>query len=301
MSKKNLILLLVLALLLGLSAVYQLWWLPRVNNASREKNFLADINFKQVDKIIVKRGETATTLIRDGQRFKVQTAGDWQVNNLLTEAMNQAWQTAAGNPLFLVSQNKAAQADFKTDGSGLTVKFFQSDRQVGEWRLGLTRADYTYLSLPDSEATYEVKGDLRSAFDYAEWRDMVIWTAPAEITKLTIKRGRQTINLVKENDSWLLVSDKKIKLKQDRVAQIASLMTNLSASSLPGAKETATGLDKSALIIEAGGQNLKRVLTVGQAKSADEVYVRTDQNNNVYLIRKEQIDILNVGLSDLRG
>ncbi len=301
MSRKNLILLLVLAILLGLSAVYQLWWLPRVNNASREKNFLADINFKQVDKIIVKRGETATTLIRDGQRFKVQTAGDWQVNNLLTEAMNQAWQTAAGNPLFLVSQNKAAQADFKTDGSGLTVKFFQSDRQVGEWRLGLTRADYTYLSLPDSEATYEVKGDLRSAFDYAEWRDMVIWTAPAEITKLTIKRGRQTINLVKENDSWLLVSDKKIKLKQDRVAQIASLMTNLSASSLPGAKETATGLDKSALIIEAGGQNLKRVLTVGQAKSADEVYVRTDQNNNVYLIRKEQIDILNVGLSDLRG
>jgi hypothetical protein len=255
----------------------------------------------KVDKITVKRGETTTTLTKEGERWRVEAPGQWYVNKLLVDNFNQAWQTAAGSEIFLASNNQAAQADFKTDASGLTVKFFQNNNQLGAWQIGLARGGYTYLAPVGATATYEAKGDLRGAFDYAEWRDMVMWTGPAEITKLTIKRGRETIDLVKENNVWLLATNKKLKLKQERLAQIVSLMTNLSASSLPDAKQTATGLDRGALVIEAGGQNFKRVLTIGQAKSADEVYAKTNQNDNIYLIRKDQAGILNVKLAELRS
>jgi hypothetical protein len=90
------------------------------------------------------------------------------------------------------------------------------------------------------------------------------------------------------------------------VAQILGLMNDLSASSIADSPATDTGLDKSNLIIEADGQNLKRILTIGQAKPAgsqpsNEFYAKTNQNDNIFLIRQDQRDILNVGLKELKN
>ncbi len=301
--KKNLILSIILVILLALAAAYQYWYLPRVNNSTQENNFLAKIDIVKADKIVIKRGEIETTLIKEGDRFKVQAPGEWYVNKLVAQTMIQSWQTADSGTVFLVSHNKDAKPEFKTDG-GLVVKIFQGNNQQGAWVLGLTRAGYTYISHVGSDDTYEVQGNLRSAFDYQEWRDFAIWPpATGAFTALKISRGKDVLQLQKQGADWFLSGDKKTKLKLDKLNQVLALMSDLSASSIADAKETDNGLASSQFKIEASGQGINRLLLIGKErkdKSASEVYVKTNQNNNVYLIRTQERDIFNLSLKDLR-
>ena len=303
MNKKNLILLIILLILIGLAVVYQFWWLPRNDNKNQEVNFLAKVDIAKVDKIIVKRNGTETVLIKAGDKWKVQADGDWRVNNLLMEKIVQVWQGASNGSIFLASGDKETKDKFKTDGS-LSVKMFEGDKQAGSWAIGLTSAGYNYVSPEGSDSTYGIWGDLRSAFDYVEWRDFSIWEKQGDFNKITIRRDKESFVLEKNGNDWVLSADKKNKVNQERIAQIAALMENLSASSIAEIKTGDTGLDKSKLIIEAEAAGSKRILIVGKeqlvnGKASGEFFVKTNQNNNIYLITKEQKSVLEAGKTDL--
>ena len=198
-----------------------------------------------------------------------------------------------------------AKKGFKVD-EGLLVSLFSGGNQVGSWALGINRFGYTYISPSDSDKVYEVKGNLRSAFDYQEWRNFLIWNDNFEnFDKLKISRGREVLSFAKKDGNWFLTTDNKIKLNQDKVKGIIMAMSGLNASSLPDDKEVDLKLDKIDLKIEASGQDVDNVLSVGQQKMvgnqpAGEFYVKTNKNNNIYLISKSQFQTLDVGLQDLQ-
>lgn len=304
MSKKYIFLLSIIALLAVMAFMYQGWWQPRQVVAVKPINFLAQIKWEEVDKIIVSRGESPTILKKDGERWRVEATGEWFVNDLLMQTMEKAWQTAAQSDLLLASNQPEAKKDFQTD-SGLAVELWQGDKSLGAWGLGLHNGLYTYISPVGAPETYEAKGNLRAAFDYEEWRDFSIWNEPAnELTSLQFNNG-QNFKLVKEKDGWVLASNRQVKLNQGKVDRLAVLMAELSASAISDEEQANTGLADSRFKITATGQDVNRQLIIGHERVVDkkptgEFYVKTNLNNNVYLIRRDQRDIFALTVKDLQ-
>jgi hypothetical protein len=304
MNKKNLILLIILAALLGVAAVYQYFWLPKQNISGRQANWLAKIDFATVDKIEIKLNGRATTLNKEGERWRVAGDGAWYVNDVLADNFTQAWQTVASSSLFIVSTDKNAKADFKTDGS-FTLKLSAGNNQVADLAIGLTRAGYTYISPAGSDTSYEVGGDLRSAFDYEEWRDLSIFNSGSDkINQVKITQGKNSLTLAKDGAVWQVAGNNKIKLNQDKVARIISLTGELSANSIPDQKSKDTGLDKSTWTVEATGEGVKNILIIGREAVPDKqpsgsLFVKNATSPNIYLLGKNIAGVFQVNLKDL--
>lgn len=293
----------IVIILAVLTFAYNTWWLPKKNAATRMDNFLAKIDIAKVDKIIIKRAETDVILSKAGQRWRVNSPGEWFVHPLLMDAVFQGWQKAAGNDLVLVSNNPEIKKDFQLDDD-LTVEFFQADDRLGAWVIGSSSGLTTYLSSVDDQATYEVKGDLRGVFAYEEWRDFSVWReTDMSFNSLEVQYNGRGFKLFKEGDEWL-AADRSIKLNQGKVDRLVSLMTDLSASGIAEDQTGDYGLAKSRFKIIAGG-GVDRQLVIGSERMAaglatGEFYIKTTQNDNIYLIRRDQRDIFAVALKDLQ-
>lgn len=304
MNRKNLTLLLILLFLLALAGIYQYWWLPKQNISGRQENWLAKINFAEVDKIEIKLNGRETVLNKEGERWRVAGDGQWYVNSILADNFTQAWQTAASSSLFVVSTNKDAKADFKTDGS-FTLKLSVNKIRVADLAIGATRAGYTYIAPADSDTSYEVGSDLRSAFDYVEWRDLNIFNAVSDkIKQVKITQRKNSLVLKKENDSWQVAGNTKLKLNQDKVARIASLMGELSATSIPDQAAKDTGLDKNNWTVEATGEGIKNTLIIGREAVLDKqasgnLFVKSATSPNIYLLGKNLAGVWQINLKDL--
>lgn len=304
MNKKNLILLLVLALLIAASAVYQYLWLPKTSPSGQQENWLAKVNFSEVDKIVVTREGKVTTLNKEGERWRVAGEGTWYVHDVLVENFTRGWQTSATFSMFIVSNNKDTKASFKTDGS-FNLKLSAKNNQLIDLNLGSNRAGYTYVAKADSDASFEVGGDLRAPFDYEEWRDLSIFnTGQENIKQIKIVQGKNSLVLVKTKDLWEVAGNAKLKLNQNKVSRMASLMGDLSASSIPDQKTKDTGLDKNNWTVEATGEGIKNVLIIGQEKVQDkqpsgDLFVKSSASSNIYLLGKNLTGIFQINLKDL--
>jgi hypothetical protein len=304
MNKKNLILLLILLFFLALAGIYQYFWLPQKNISGRQDNWLAKINFAAVNKIEIKLNGQTTTLNKEGERWRVAGDGQWYVNGILADNFARAWQTAASSSLFIVSTDKDAKADFKTDGS-FTLKLSANKIRVADLAIGLTRSGYTYIAPADSNISYEVGSDLRSAFDYEEWRDLNIFNADSnKINQIKITQGKNSLTLKKEGTVWQVADNAKLKLNQDKVARIASLMGELSANAIPDQKSKDTGLDKNTWTVEATGEGIKNVLIIGKEEVIDKqpsgnLFVKSAVSPNIYLLGKNIAGVFQVNLKDL--
>lgn len=294
----------MLLVLVGLATAYQYLWLPKKTDSAKQENWLAKINFNEVDKIIVKRDGQETVLNKDGERWRVVGDGDWYVNNSLVDNFKQAWQTSASSSMFLVSNDKNTKADLKTDGS-FNVKLSAKNNQLADLAIGLTRAGYTYVSPAGSDTSFEAGGDLRSAFDYEEWRDLTIFnTGSDKISQIKITQNNNSLILKKDNNSWQVVGNTKIKLNQDKVGRMVALMGELSANSIPDQKAKDTGLDKTTWTVEATGEGIKNVLIIGQdeivaKKPSGNLFVKTPANSNIYLLGKNLTGVFQANLKDL--
>jgi hypothetical protein len=304
MNKKNLILLLILLFFLALTGIYQYFWLPKTTDSAKEENWLAQVDLTQADKIIIKRDGKEIVLNKDGARWRVIGEGVWYVEDTLIDNLKNNWAMATSSKMFIVSNDKTTKPTFKTDGS-LSVKLLIKDKTLSELAVGLTRASYTYIAKPDSDVTFEVGGDLRSAFDYAEWRDLSIFSGGGDtIKQIKITQNKTSIFLKKEGTNWQLVGNAKVKLNQDKVGRIASLMGELSANSIPDQKSQNTGLDKNNWTVEATGDGFKNVLIIGQEamrgkEASGDLFVKTATSSNIYLLGKNLVGVFQASLKDL--
>lgn len=300
MNRKTLILGIVLIVLVILAYAYQGPLKTWQNNLGKPKNILAGIKTELVDKIeIVNQGKTIT-LAKQNQKWKYDKTKDFYADPAALARVFNEMKIAAESEAELVSNNRERKSEFKTDASGQEIKIYQANKQVADFIIGNRTSDYasSYISLPESAATYAVKADLSGAFTPADWRDFTIFsTAKEKINKIRFQYPNREFTAEFKNGQWNGVLPDKFAVKIEKIQPILNIMSNLKAAEIPAQVFTNTGLDKHPIIIQASGQEINNILMIGgvraQTKSSDILYyAKRGDSDNIYLISKTERDEL---------
>ncbi|MDP2736206.1 MAG: DUF4340 domain-containing protein [bacterium] len=294
MNKKTLILGIVLIVLIALAYAYQDPLKKWQNNLGKPKNILANIKIDLVDKIEIINQDKTLTLAKQNQKWKYNNSKDFYVDDLAMAKVFDELKLAIESEIELVSETRERKSEFKTDNSGLEIKIYQADMQAANFIIGIMASDYisSYISLPESAATYAVKADLPGAFNPTDWRDYTIFSTQAEkINKMRFQYPNREFTVELKNGEWSGVLPDKFLVNSEKIQPVLDIMSNLKATEIPAQIFADTGLDKHLIIIEATGDNVDNVLMVGTANDTL-YYAKRGDSDNIYLISKTERDEL---------
>jgi len=294
MNKKTLFLGSVLIVMIILAYAYQGPLKKWQNNLGKPKNILANIKIDLIDKIeIISQGKTLS-LDKQNQKWKYDNSRDFYVDDSVITKVLAGLKKAALSEIELISNNQERKSEFKTDSSGLEIKIYQANKQISNFIIGGLASDYvsSYISTPESVATYAVKADLADVFNPVEWRDFTIFSTPAEkINKIRFQYPNREFTVELKDGKWSGFLPDKFAVKAEKIKPILDIMSNLKATEIPEQVFTNTGLDKHLIIIQATGDSVNNVLMIGQANNGL-YYVKRGDSDNIYSISKEERDTL---------
>ncbi len=294
MNKKTMILGGVLIVLIFLAYAYQGPLKKWQNNLGKPKNILSKIKIELVDKIeIINQGKTLT-LAKQNEKWKYDNSKDFYVDDSIMAKVLDELKIAAMSDIELVGNNRERKSEFKTDDTGLEVKIYQANKKIVDFIIGNRAKDYlsSYISTPESAATYAVKADLLGVFNPADWRDFTIFSTPAEkITKIRFQYPNREFTVELKDGKWVGVLPEKFVVKPEKIEPVLNIMSNLKATKIPAQVFTDTGLDKHLIIIEASGDGVNNILMIGAASDAL-YYAKRGDSDNIYLISKAEKDEL---------
>lgn len=302
MSKKNLILGGILLILVFCAYLYQGPLKDWQDNMSKEDNIFAKLNVDQINKIEITKLEKTTILEKQGDRLKVSGTKDFFVNDITAEMLISSLKDASGAEFELVSSNKDKKEEFMTGADGVFVKLYADDKEVLSFIAGKNGSDYvsTYVSRKDSDDTYSVKAGL-AIFNQGEWRDSTIFQSDSEkIIKVRFQYQNREFTVEKKDDKWTGVSPYKFNVDEEKIKNIASLMSNLNSVMIPEQKFEGTGLEKNNIIIQATGEGIDNTLLIGDDNGEGYYYALKIGSDNIYLISKAQRDELDKKIGDLK-
>lgn len=294
MNRKTLILAVILIALIALAYGYQGPLKNWQTNLGKPKHILAGIDIDSVDKIEIINKEEALSLVKQNQKWKYDNTKDFYADNSLVDKALAELKIAARAEMELISNNRERKNEFKTDSSGLEIKIYQADRPIADFIIGDQSADYlaSYISLPDSAATYAVKADLAGAFKPADWRDFTIFSTPREkINKIRFQYPEREFTVELKDGRWNGVLPDKFKVRAEKIKPALDIMSNLKAVKIPAQIFSAAGLDKRPIIIQASGEEVNNILMVGAA-GGGLYYAKKGDSDNIYFITKTERDEL---------
>lgn len=308
MSKKTLILGIALIILIILAYVYQGPLKTWQNNLGKQKNILAGIKIDLIDKIeIIDQGKTLA-LSKQGQKWKYDKTKDFYADPSALARVFNEMKTAAQAEAELVSNNRERKSEFKTDKSGLEIKIYQTDKQSLDFVIGNNAGDYTssYISLPESAATYAVKADLSGAFKPADWRDFAIFsTAKEKINKIRFQYPNREFTVEFKDGKWSGSLPDKFAVKLEKIQPVLDIMSNLKAEQIPAQVFANTGLNKHPIIIQATGEGVNNILMIGEVRAQTKsngilYYAKRGDSDNIYLISMAARDKLDKNILQLK-
>jgi hypothetical protein len=296
MSKTNKILLIIFLLLFGSAYFYQNQYKNWVKNEKSEKNFLTDIDFKNIDKIIIEKGSKKSVLEKDNEQWKIEGTKNFYADKDEIENIISELEQASLKEMFLVSSKEEKKADYQTDDKGLILSLKDNKNDLLNIIVGKISDDsYTYLSLKNSENTYKIKGDLLSLLDKEDWRNKTILSFNNdEIKKIRIQKNKESITFEKKDNEWYL---KKQKMNKEKIEELLTASSFFEADKIPEQKFEETGLEKNSLILELYKEEDSYVLMFGNKDKENFYYVKTGTNDNIYLINSEKFSIFNKNVS----
>jgi len=294
MNRKTLILGIILIVLIALAYAYQGPLKKWQNDLGKPKNILAKIKIDSLDTIeIINQGKTLT-LAKQNQRWKYDDSKDFFVDASVMAKVFNELKLAVDSETELVSNNKERKSEFKTDVSGSEIKIYQAEVQVADFIIGIMASDYasSYISTPESAATYTVKADLSGAFNPTDWRDYAIFSTPKEkINKIRFQYPNREFTVEQKDGQWSGVLPDKFVVNQEKISPILDIMANLKATKIPEQDFANTGLGKHLIIIEASGDGVNNILMIGQENNSL-YYAKRGDSDNIYLISKAERDEL---------
>ncbi len=308
MSKKNLKLLIVLLILIGLAYLYQGPYKNWEKKSDLPDNFLSDIQVEEIDKIEVINAGDSQTLIKEedssassGQaKWKVETEGDFYVNDSLNSTINQVLKDAVESNFELVSSNSGKKSEFKTDASGINVKIYRNGDELASFIVGTLGPDFvsTYVSQNNINETYLVNANLFGAFSVYDFRDKTIFKSNKDnINKIRFQYPDREFIIEKKDDKWM---DGNQELDSAKVDEVLAIMTNLNAAALPEQKFEGTGLEKNLIIVEATGDFVNNTIMIGDSNEAGQYFAKRGDSDNIYLITEDQRNKLDKNIGDLK-
>jgi len=301
MSRKNLILTLVLLALLGLAYYYRGPYQAKQDLAQVKYNFFKDLQPSLVDKIVIGSANKSTELIKADATWQFAKSQEFKVNqDAVSNLLDQLAQSASSS-VSLASEAEDTKVLYETDAlKGKSLQVWQGENKIIDLVVGKGQVGLSYISEVDKPASYQLMSDLASALMVSDWRDLKIFSAdPSTATSLSIQsasKSKAELKLTKDRDQWYA---NKTKLNLDKVRALLNPMTNLYASAIPEQNLVKAGLDRPALTITLTGPDYKHSLLVGKA-SGENYFVKNAATANIYLVNKASIEVFQTEVRQLQ-
>lgn len=304
MTKKNIILAIALFVLIGVAYAYEVPYQKWKIESDKPVNFLSVIKADQLSKIEITAEGKTTTLEKIENRWKISGTKSFYVGEATASYLDDKLKQAVDSDLEIASQVKEKQASFATDeAAGVNVKLYQGDSQVANFYVGKMGSDYnsTYISPANSSMTYSVGANLYNAFNPGDWYDKsIVAVAQDKINKIRFQYPNREFAIEKKADNWEGTAPRKFTVKAEKATEVLELFSSFMADSIPEQKFEGTGLDKNLIIVQVTGEGVNETVMVGTANKEGKYFAKKANSDNIYLITKEQKELLDKEIKELQ-
>ncbi len=310
MTKKNLFLGGLLAILVALAFVYSGPFEEWKSELGKPDNFLAKLDVSDINRFEIEGQGGAINIDKIDTRWKIEDTKDFYITDSVINRAIESLKEAKKIDIALVSENKDKKGEFETSKeSGYSLKLKNGEELLAEFIIGKSGNEFSssYISEINSDSTYLIKSDLRSAFGHDEWYDKTILTLDKDaIDKVRLQYPSREFTIEKQSVSedekgeWSGVLPYKFSVDQEEIDKILDVVSELSASEIPEQTFEGTGLEKNLIIAQFLGENIDVTIMIGEDNGNELYYLKKGDSDNIYLISKEQKDELEKRISDLR-
>lgn len=312
MTKKNLILGGVLAVLVLSAYVFNGPFAEWRKNAGKPKNFVAGFQAGDISRIEVEKNgkklEIEKVSVVTGssteEKWKIAGTKDFYLSKESADKITTSIRELLMAKLSLVSENKDKKKDFEVDDTGTKVSLKKGDKPVAEFIIGKMTNDFSgvFISQNNIDKIYSVKiVALNFAFSEDNLYNKAIFAADTNnINKIRFQFPGREFTLEKKGDQWVGTLPKSFAVNRAKVDSIVNLMSGLSAAEIPAQTFKGTGLEKHEIIVQATGAGVDNTIIIGSKNDKGLYYAKTGKSDSIYLISKENRDGLNKKIEDLK-
>lgn len=310
MSKKNLYLGGLLIILIAAAYFYNGPWQKIQADKGKVKNFLSKISVDDINFIDITSNGKKTVLEKMGDKWKISGTKDFYAEDSVASALLGGLKDAQKADMELASENKDKKDSFEvSEEKGTIVKLRKGDSALSELIIGKASANNTssYISLIGDDKTYLVKAPLSGLVMRDDWYDKKIFTADqSRINKIRFQYPNREFTIEKKDDVWSGISPNKFTVNADKITEILTLMSGLTAVKIPEQNFAGTGLEKSGVIVQATGDGIDNTIMIGNAFKGEDgdkqeyYYAKKGTSDNIYLLTKANRDALNKTSKDLK-
>jgi hypothetical protein len=310
MNKKNLLLGGILGILLILAFVYNGPFEEWKSELGKPSNFLAGLEVSDISKIEIIGGDKEINIDKIGEAWKIEGTKDFYLETVIADTVITTIEDAIESDLVLVSENNEKKSEFETNEKiGYKIKLKNGEKVLAEFVVGKsgTEINSSYLAQSDSDNTYLVKADLRTAFVRDDWYNKSILSLDKEkISKIRFQYPSREFTIEKTNGEddetavWAGILPYKFSINQEKIDTILDLVSSLKAVSIPAQTFDGTGLEKNTIIVQLSGEDIDAVIMIGDDNGEEQYYAKRGDSDNIYLIAKSERDELEKRISNLR-
>lgn len=310
MSTRNIRLLIIFIILLGVAWIYQGPLQSWQTDKNKSDNFFSGINIDNIDKIEINNNGKSSVLVKEASStgsgqvsWKVDGTKDFYVNQDLSDNFVSVLKEAQADDFELVSESADKKTDFYNNGVGIEVSLFSDNNDILDFIVGRLGSDFssTYITQEGISETYLVDASLFGAFSITDWRDKTIFANnQADVNKIRLQYPNREFTVERQEQGWVGVSPYSFEVDEEKVNEVLSLMTDLTAIGLPEQTFEGTGLEKNSIIVEASGDVFSNTIMLGDADENGFYFAKRGDSDNIYLISEEQKIGLDKSIGDLQ-
>jgi hypothetical protein len=308
-----------LFVILGALAIFTLKQPEKGERTSDRVRPIAKLNPSEIEALEITKAGQTTVLKSEGGKYKVTAPLSATADEAAAKA---AWEMLGRMDVSdLVTDQKAKQAEFEVeDKSGVRVVAKGAGGKVlADFLVGKSgSAGTAMVRLPGKDEIWQASGISRFTVDKTttDWRDKTITTftgTDAEQLEVATKdEGKVVLKKsgAKEGaeDKWEIVETTAPKLPktepldQSVPSGIVGALSSWRANDFAdGAKPGEVGLEPPASTVTVTLKGGKKVaVLLGNKKGEDEVYVKTPENPQVFVVKKFNLERVNKRPIDFR-
>ena len=258
-------------------------------------NPLATLNTDTLNSIEITKGSSTAKLKKTDGVWYVDSNEKvkFKVTKTVIDPIVEKLAEAKKANLQLISNNQDKQKEYElTDDKSTQIKLTDNKNSF-EVVLGKTTSDYmgSFVTTKNNNKTYKFSAiNLSALFGRDDWRDLTIFSqGEKKATSMRIQYQGKKLELTKTGENWVAG---KTKYNTASVEKIATAMANLFATRIPEQNFKPAGLEKPEVILEVKGDGFDNTLMIGKKNKDGLFYAKTGEQDNLYLINKNDHDIL---------
>jgi hypothetical protein len=302
--KNNLILLIILIIF---ASVILLVERPFENQAKKTREEAAllfpGLKVEQVNKIVVKKGNTTTTLENRDNLWRLLDKKEYPADPTIVTGVIKKIQ--GFKKINLASRKKDKHFLFEVkEGMGVEVTLWGPEKkELARFLIGKTGPDFlsTYIRKADSDDVYLYDDYLKGDFDRQanNWRDKTILAFnPSDVVTLTISKlkEKETIALTKDTQgNWQFEEPISGLAENSAIEKILTILENLKAVDFADEEKELKGSgidDPTYQITVRLKDNRKKTLLVGNTKGRGQCYAKNDEKKYLFLLDHNTVENL---------